>query len=147
MKILSRKYAAKCCPYHMTPSWNRIQETVWKQCVESTQLNAVSTQRHHPEVEEKRRCANNVQKVIFLQMKYLVNAWMLTLPMLRLLLSEAQGCKDFWKPSKTCHVGIRQKALTEYSQMSTHMPGLQPFFQVFFASFCIGQISHQQHKS
>ena len=30
----------------------------------------------------------------------------LTLPMLRLLASKAQGCKDFWKPSKPWHVGI-----------------------------------------
>ena len=29
--------------------------------------------------------------------------------------------------------------------MSTHMPGLQLFFR-FFASLCIGQISHQQYK-
>ena len=31
------------------------------------------------------------------------------------------------------------------SQMSTHMPGIESFFSVF-ASFCIGQISHQQQK-
>ena len=30
----------------------------------------------------------------------------LTLPMLRLFSSKAQGHKDFWKPSKPCHVGI-----------------------------------------
>ena len=29
--------------------------------------------------------------------------------------------------------------------MSTHMPGFQASFSLF-ASFCIGQISHQQHK-
>ena len=29
--------------------------------------------------------------------------------------------------------------------MSIHMPGFQSFFK-FFASFCSGQISHQQHK-
>ena len=29
--------------------------------------------------------------------------------------------------------------------MSTHVPGFQSFFRIF-ASFCIGQISHQQHK-
>ena len=69
----------------------------------------------------------------------------LTLPMLRLLLSKAQGHKDFWNPSKTCHAGICWIALAEYSQMSTHEPGFQPFLQ-FFASFCIGQISHHQHK-
>ena len=29
--------------------------------------------------------------------------------------------------------------------MSTHMPGFQSFFS-FFASFCIGKISHQRVK-
>ena len=47
----------------------------------------------------------------------------LTLPMLRLLSSEAQGRKDFRKLSKPCHVGIHWIALAEYSQMSTHTPG------------------------
>ena len=51
----------------------------------------------------------------------------LTLPMLRLLSSKAQGCKDFWEPSKSCHAGIHWVALTEYSQMSTHLPGSQSF--------------------
>ena len=45
----------------------------------------------------------------------------------------------------TGHVGIHWKVLTEYYQMSTHVPGFQSFFR-FFASFCIGKISHQQHK-
>ena len=65
--------------------------------------------------------------------------------MLRLFSSKAQGRKDFRKPSKPCHVGIHWIALAEYSQMSTHVPGFQSFFR-FFASFCIGQISHHQHK-
>ena len=47
---------------------------------------------------------------------------------LRLLLSKAQGHKDFWKPSKNCHVGINWKALAEYSQMSTQVPG---FYSIF----------------
>ena len=68
----------------------------------------------------------------------------LTLPMLRLLSSKEQGCKYFWIPSKPCHVGIHWIALTEYSQMSTHVPGFQSFFR-FFATFFIGQTSHQQH--
>ena len=45
----------------------------------------------------------------------------------------------FVKTSKTCHVGTHLIALTEYSQMSTHMPG-------FSALICIGQISQQQYK-
>ena len=35
-------------------------------------------------------------------------------------------------------------ALAKCSQMSTYVPGFQSFF-MFFASFCIGQISNQQH--
>ena len=69
----------------------------------------------------------------------------LTLSMLSLLLSKTPEHKDFWKPSKPCHVGILWIALAEYFQMSTHLPGFQSFFRVF-ASFCNGQISHQQHK-
>ena len=68
-----------------------------------------------------------------------------TLPMLRLLLSKAQERKEFWKPSKPCHVGIHWIALAEYSQESTHLPGFQSFFRIF-ASFCNDQSSHQQHK-
>ena len=66
--------------------------------------------------------------------------------MMRLLSSKAQGRKDFWKPSKPCHVDIHWIALAEFSQMSTNMLGFQSFFS-FFASFCFGHISHQQHKS
>ena len=64
----------------------------------------------------------------------------LSLPMLRLLSSEAQGCKDFLKPSKPCHVGIHWIALDEYSQMSTHLPGFQSSLR-FSGSFCGDQIS------
>ena len=32
---------------------------------------------------------------------------------------------------KPCHIGIHLIALVKYSQMSTHMPGFQSFFQVF----------------
>ena len=47
--------------------------------------------------------------------------------------------------SKPSHVGINWIALAEYSQMSTYVPGFHSFVR-FFASFCIGQISHQQDK-
>ena len=70
---------------------------------------------------------------------------MVSLPMLGLPLSKAQGHKDFLKQSKPCHVGTHCISLTEFSQMSTHVPGFQPLFS-FFESFCIGKISHQQHK-
>ena len=52
----------------------------------------------------------------------------LTLLMLRLRSSNAKECKTFWKTFKPCHVGIHWKALAEYSQMSTHVPGFQSFF-------------------
>ena len=51
----------------------------------------------------------------------------LALPMLWLLSSKEQGCKDFWKPSKPCHVGIHWIALTVNSRMSTHVPGVVIF--------------------
>ena len=62
--------------------------------------------------------------------------------MLRLLSSKAHGRKYFWEPSKPCCVGTHWIALAEYYQMSTNVV----VFQSFFASFCIGQISHQQHE-
>ena len=37
------------------------------------------------------------------------------------------NAKNFWKPSKPCHVGIHWKALAEYFQLSTHLPGFQSF--------------------
>ena len=58
---------------------------------------------------------------------------------------QSKGRKDFRKSSRPCHVGIPWIALTEYPQMSTHVPGFQSYFNSF-KSFCIGQISHQQHK-
>ena len=51
----------------------------------------------------------------------------LTLTMLWLLSSKAQNTTIF------------KKVLILYSQVSTRVP-------VFFASFCIGQISHPHHK-
>ena len=52
-----------------------------------------------------------------------------------------QNTRTQRKPSKSFHVGINWIALPEYSQMSTQVSGFQSFFR-FFASFCIGQISH-----
>ena len=49
------------------------------------------------------------------------------------------------KTSKPCLVGIHWIALAEDSQVSTHVSGFQSLFN-FFASFCIGQISHHQHR-
>ena len=44
---------------------------------------------------------------------------------------------SFFKLFKPCHVSIHWIALTEYSQMSAHVPGFQSFFSCF-ASFHIG---------
>ena len=62
-----------------------------------------------------------------------------TIQILRLLSSEAQGCKDF--SSKPCHTGIHWIALAEYSQMSTHMPGFQSFFRVFRIHFILAKLA------
>ena len=62
----------------------------------------------------------------------------LTLPML--LSPKAQGCKDFQKPSKSGQVGIHWKALAEYSQMSTHLPGFQSFF-TFLQNFALAKLA------
>ena len=50
---------------------------------------------------------------------------LLTLPMLRLHSPNAQERKNLSKTSKPCHVGTHWKALTEYFQMSTHLPGFR----------------------
>ena len=63
----------------------------------------------------------------------------LTLPMMKLLSSEVQGCKDISKSSKPYHAGIHWIALVEYPQTSTNAPGRQVFFIIFN-----GQISSQQ---
>ena len=63
-----------------------------------------------------------------------------TLPMLRLLWFKSQGCKDFWKPSKPCHVGIHWTAFVEYSQMNTHVLGFQYFLR-FFALFVLAKLA------
>ena len=64
---------------------------------------------------------------------------------LSLLILKSTRKENFLKKHINCHVGIHWKALAEYSQMRTHVPVFRSFFR-FFASFCIGQISHQQHK-
>ena len=65
----------------------------------------------------------------------------LTLPMLRLLSSKAQGRKDFWKTSKPCHVGIHWIDLVEYSQMSTHLRGFQSFKKIFLHHILLAKLA------
>ena len=48
---------------------------------------------------------------------------------------------DFWKTSKPCHVGIHWIALAEFSQVSTHMPGLQLFFPGFLHHFVLAKLA------
>ena len=61
-------------------------------------------------------------------------------PMLRLLSSKAQGCKDFGKTFKPCHVGIHRKGLPKYSQTNTHVPGFQSFL-VFLHHFILAKLA------
>ena len=70
-----------------------------------------------------------------------IKTTILTLPMLSLL--SYKDTKIFLKPFKPCHVGIHRITLTEYSRMSTHVPGFLSFSCFFRAKFCLGQISHQ----
>ena len=65
----------------------------------------------------------------------------LTLPMLKLLSSKAQKFKTFEKPSEHCHGGIHYIALTEYYQMSTHLPGFQYFFSNFLHHFVLAKLA------
>ena len=62
---------------------------------------------------------------------FLIQSWLqsqdyiLTLLMLRLLSSKAQGCKYFWKTPKPCHIGTHWIGLAEHFLMSTNLPGFQ----------------------
>ena len=69
----------------------------------------------------------------------------LTLPMLRLLSSKAQGCKDLRKPSKPCLVGTHWKALAECSHMSTHLPGFRSF-SGFLHHFVLAKLAISSRK-
>ena len=90
---------------------------------------------HHREFCRRQLAFPQVTRHSKLQQYSLIRV-LLTLPMLRLLSSKAQGSNVFWKPFKPCHVGIHWIALTECSHMSTHVPGFQTFF-IFFVSICI----------
>ena len=65
----------------------------------------------------------------------------ITLPMLRVLSSKAQELQYFWEPSKPCHFGIYLTALTEYSHMSTHLPGFQSIFTGFLHHFILARLA------
>ena len=69
----------------------------------------------------------------------------LTLQMLTLLLSKAQGRKDIWKPSKLYHIGIHWIALAEHSQMSTHLPGFQSFSR-FLHHFVLAKLANNSKR-
>ena len=55
----------------------------------------------------------------------------ITLTMLRLLSSKAQGCKDYRRPSKPCHIGIHWIALAEHSDEY-----LCARVSIIFSDFC-----------
>ena len=57
-----------------------------------------------------------------------------------------QGCKDFLKPSKPYHDSVHKIGLIEYSLHDEYQYVRVSVIFSVFASFCIGRISHQQHK-
>ena len=77
-----------------------------------------------------KNCNKNIMKKVHFNLSSKTKIGFLTLRMLRLLSSITHGYKDFWKTSKTCHVGFHWIALTEYSQVSTHVPGFQSFLRL-----------------
>ena len=111
----------------------RLQESIIKLCLPYTFENCFWQHSQHQCLSLRwALCCKTTHKG-WQQIISLVN-----LPMLRLLLSKAQGCNDFWKPSKPCHIGIHWVAPAEYSQMSTHVPGCQSFFS-FLHSFVMAK--------
>ena len=69
----------------------------------------------------------------------------LTLPMLRLLISKAQGRKHFRNPFKPFHVGIHWNALTDYSLLNTHVPGFQSCYR-FLHLFVMAKLAASSIK-
>ena len=69
----------------------------------------------------------------------------LTLLMMRPLLSKAQELKKIIENHLNPVMLVFIGALIEYLHLSTHFPGLSAIFQDLLISFCISQISHQQH--
>ena len=68
----------------------------------------------------------------------------LTLLMMRLLSSNARECKQLWKsalPSQPNHVGIHRKALIQFYQLSTRVPGFKSFFSVFLHRFVLAKLA------
>ena len=53
---------------------------------------------------------------------------------------QRQGCKDFYKPSKPCHVCIHSTAFREHSQMSTNMPGFHKILG-FLRHFILAELA------
>ena len=65
---------------------------------------------------------------VILQLLQSFESWIsdnivLTLPMLTLLSSWVQGRKDFWKPSKLCHIVIHCIVLANYSHTQVKVHG------------------------
>ena len=87
----------------------------------------------HSILEPARTASSTFKGIMFTKKKIYLTHLCLNLPLLRLFSSKAQRCKDFWKLSEPCHVGIQWISLTEHSQMITDVAG----FQWFFWFFCI----------
>ena len=61
--------------------------------------------------------------------------------MLRLLSSNAKGCKDCLKPSKPCHDGIHWVALAEYSLDEYPCANVSILFSGFLHRFVLAKLS------
>ena len=70
--------------------------------------------------------------------------YILTLPMLRLLSSKAQGC-SLLKTIQTLSCWYSLDSSRWVLSDECPCARVSVIFQCFFASFCVGQISYQQH--
>ena len=108
--------------YHMEGKRNR-------EPAMSTPLNF---RCHHPEVNWTRFHLCCIRKF-----------YLLTLPMLRLHSSNAQGCKKYWKLSKPCPCWWYSEENFSWVLSDEYQYArVSVIFRVLI-SFCIGQISHQ----
>ena len=118
-------------------TWLLLTKILWDRQTWTTWYWILANNSHYNLTSDN--CGANVGQMYHTSRQQFLEE-LLTLPMLRQLLSKAQGSKDYLKPSKPCHVGIHWIALAEYSFARVWW-----FFRLF-ASSCIDQISHQQHK-
>ena len=106
-------------------------QTFWKMLLVTKKLTSPQYGR---ESNKKQNSKSTKILPVFHMHKYaplpICLGFSLTLPVLRILSSKAQGREDVWKPFKPCHTCIYWKALTEYSQMSTNLSRFESFFSI-----------------